>query len=180
MLNIAAHSNVRRVSGRKLFAVLVAFACLNLSNQAFAQSFGLHSGSVKTYGLSDYSSDVSKSGGIGGTGSGNSDKALRRPVSLDTRYSFSANDSTAFRSTGNALRSVTPEQYTELQFRLSPGKFDFSLAGGFGLGAVFANPEFELRSRRAERYELEDPLPQLHSGLSYSAGVKGSGTPVLM
>jgi len=176
MLNIAVSGNVRCASGRNLLMGTLAVACLSLSNTGFAQSFGLDSGSVKNYGLSDFSVDVSKSGGIGGTGSGNSAKALsgsalQRPVSLDTPYSFGANDSVAFRSTGNSLRSVNPEQYTELQFRLSPGKFDFSLAGGFGLGAVFANPEFELRSRRADRYELEDPLPELHSGLSYSAGV---------
>ena len=176
MFNIAAHGHVGHVCGRGLVygrfvACAMALASLCLSSPGFAKSFGLDTGSVTTYGLPDYSPDVSKSGGIGGTGSGNSDKALPRSVSLDSSYSFSANDSKVFRSSRDGLRSVTPEQYTELQFRLSPGKFDFSLAGGFGLGAVFANPEFELRSRRADRYELEDPLPELHNGLSYSAGV---------
>lgn len=172
MLNIAASGNVQQACARALSASLVVLAFLSLANPGFAQSFGLDSGSVTTYGLSDYSPDVSKSGGIGGTGggTGNSGKALRRSVTLDKPYSFGTTTGT-LRSSGSSLQSINPEQYTELQFRLSPGKFDFSLAGGFGLGAVFANPEFELRSRPADRYELEDPLPELHNGLSYSAGV---------
>ena len=172
MLNIAASGNVQQACARALSASLVVLASLSLANPGFAQSFGLDSGSVTTYGLPDYSPDVSKSGGIGGTGggTGNSGKALRRSVTLDKPYSFGSTTGT-LRSSGSSLQSINPEQYTELQFRLSPGKFDFSLAGGFGLGAVFANPEFELRSRPADRYELEDPLPELHNGLSYSAGV---------
>ena len=172
MLNIAASGNVQQACARALSASLVVLAFLSLANPGFAQSFGLDSGSVTTYGLSDYSPDVSKSGGIGGTGggTGNSGKALRRSITLDKPYSFGTTTGT-LRSSGSSLQSINPEQYTELQFRLSPGKFDFSLAGGFGLGAVFANPEFELRSRPADRYELEDPLPELHNGLSYSAGV---------
>ena len=172
MFNIAASGNVQQACARALSASLVVLAFLSLANPGFAQSFGLDSGSVTTYGLSDYSPDVSKSGGIGGTGggTGNSGKALRRSVTLDKPYSFGTTTGT-LRSSGSSLQSINPEQYTELQFRLSPGKFDFSLAGGFGLGAVFANPEFELRSRPADRYELEDPLPELHNGLSYSAGV---------
>jgi len=171
MLNTAAYSSVRCSCARVATVSAAAALSLVLANPGFAQSFGLDSGSVTTYGLPDYTPDVSKSGGIGGTGSGNSGKASRSSSSLDASYSFRAKTTDTDRSSAIDLRSVSPEQYTELQFRLSPGKFDFSLAGGFGLGAVFANPEFELRSRPADRYELEDPLPELHNGLSYSAGV---------
>lgn len=64
------------------------------------------------------------------------------------------------------------ELQTELAFKLSPGKFDFSPSGVFGLGGVFSNPELAISSRLSGKYSLQESIPELHSGLSYSAGVK--------
>lgn len=70
--------------------------------------------------------------------------------------------------------SVRPpsEIQTELSFKLSPGTFDFSSAGAFGLSGVFANPELEIISRPSGKYSVQESFPDLHNGLSYSAGIK--------
>ncbi|MBX2825322.1 MAG: hypothetical protein KTR33_11380 [Gammaproteobacteria bacterium] len=64
------------------------------------------------------------------------------------------------------------EIQTELSFKLSPGKFDFSSAGAFGLSGVFSNPELEIISRPSGKYRVQESFPDLHNGLSYSAGIK--------
>lgn len=66
----------------------------------------------------------------------------------------------------------TSEIQTELSFKLSPGTFDFSSAGAFGLSGVFSNPELEIISRPSGRYRIQQSFPDLHNGLSYSAGIK--------
>ena len=104
-----------------------------------------------------------KSGGIGGTGTGTGSNGRQSLINADDSV-FSLN------SGKYQLRQNPAELHTELEFRLSPGKFDFSAAGGFGLGGFFSNPEFELRSLRTDKYELEYTMPELHDGLSYSAG----------
>ncbi|MBX2824191.1 MAG: hypothetical protein KTR33_05645 [Gammaproteobacteria bacterium] len=68
--------------------------------------------------------------------------------------------------------SAGSEMQTELSFKLSPGTFDFSSAGAFGLSGVFANPELAISSRPSGKYRVHDSFPELHDGLSYSAGVK--------
>ncbi len=61
---------------------------------------------------------------------------------------------------------------TSLSFKLSPGKFEFSRSGAFGLGGVFANPEIAVVSKLSGRYSPEESVPSLYSGLSYSADVR--------
>lgn len=119
-------------------------------------------GGVFISAASDSAAASGKSGGIGGTGSGaNGRQSL---ISTADTAAFSLN------SGKYQLRENSAELHTELEFRLRPGKFDFSAAGVFGLGGFFSNPEFELRSLRTDKYELEYSMPELHEGLSYSAG----------
>ena len=61
---------------------------------------------------------------------------------------------------------------TSLSFKLSPGKFEFSRSGAFGLGGVFANPEIAVVSKLSGRYSPEESVPSIYSGLSYSADVR--------
>ena len=95
---------------------------------------------------------------------------LNREASSDTKYSFDSEEYRSVRYSTDLRRLSHTEHRTEFQFSLRPGKFDFSFAGGFGLGAVFSNPEFELRSSRLDRYTIDSSLPRLYEGLSYSAG----------
>lgn len=88
------------------------------------------------------------------------------------KYSLTPNEMRSLGFSADFVRLRGEEQRTGFQFRLSPGKFDFSLAGGFGLGAVFANPEFELSNSSVDRYAIDEHLPQIHEGLSYSAGIQ--------
>ncbi len=114
-------------------------------------------------------------GGIGGTGSVDSSRfrvGLARTKATPA-YSFSAEDFRSLRYTRTeSFVPIGNDQQTQLHFSLRPGKFDFSLAGGFGLGAVFSQPQLEMRSSTPYWRELDERLPELHDGLSYSAGVK--------
>lgn len=94
-----------------------------------------------------------------------------QPESGDSKYSFDTEEYRSLQySTDDSTTSIT-DHHTRFRFKLSPGKFDFSLAGGFGLGGVFANPEFALSSSTRDRYSIDRKLPELHDGLSYSAGI---------
>lgn len=88
----------------------------------------------------------------------------------ETKYSFDSEEYRSVRYSTELRRLPQTEHRTGFEFSLRPGKFDFSLAGGFGLGAVFSNPEFELHSSSLDRYSIDSNLPRLHEGLSYSAG----------
>jgi len=69
-------------------------------------------------------------------------------------------------------QAASSEIQTELSFKLSPGKFDFSSAGAFGLSGVFSNPELAISSRPSGKYRVQESVPELHNGLSYSADIK--------
>jgi len=140
--------------------VLTAVALTSLLSVAFAPSVHAQSGLSFSSGSS---STASKSGGIGGTGTGNTE---RRSTPLDI-----SGESYSFGLQKYQLQRRQAEQHTAFSFRLSPGRLKFSRTGNFGLTGFFANPEFQLSSRSIDKYELEDTLPVLHDGLSYSAGV---------
>ena len=66
---------------------------------------------------------------------------------------------------------------TELSFSLSPKRPEFSLKGGYGLGALFGEPEFEVASAPPASEFSTDGVPLvlstgLNDGLRYSAGVR--------
>ncbi len=139
-----------------IFSVLGVITTASVSAQAQDESNGIFLPSA------NQPAD-GKSGGIGGTGTGSGSSGRQSLIDTDQAV-FSLN------AGKYQLRESTAELHTEVEFRLRPGKFDFSAAGGFGLGGVFSNPEFELRSLRTDKYELEYTMPELHDGLSYSAG----------
>jgi len=150
-------SCLRKLSGlgKRLITgcVLTGMLSLGLSSGLFAQGL-----------LQSTDSQSASDAGDGGNSGG-------------AKYTFTPEEIRSVRFSQDFVRTrgdrfSGDEQLTEFQFKLSPGKFDFSLAGGFGLGAVFANPEFELRSSSADRYSIQDYLPELHTGLSYSAGIQ--------
>ena len=93
--------------------------------------------------------------------------------STDPIYSFDSEEyrSLQFQYSTELPRASATEHHTQFRFKLSPGKFDFSLAGGFGLGGVFSNPEIAFSSSTRDRFSIDRNLPQLHDGLSYSAGI---------
>ncbi len=97
--------------------------------------------------------------------------SLTAADSTDPKYSFDSEEYRSLQFSTDLDRSSLNEQRTRFRFKLSPGKFDFSLAGGFGLGGVFANPEFALSSSTKDRYSIDRNLPEIHDGLSYSAGI---------
>ena len=149
------------VVGRAVAAVAMS-AVLSIAVVPTAQA---QSGQLFSSGLFNTSapSAPAKSGGIGGTGTGNTERQLT-PLDI-------SGESYNFGTQKYPLQRGLAEQHTAFSFRLSPGRFEFSRAGHFGLTGVFANPEFELRSGSFDKYAIEDTLPVLHDGLSYSAGV---------
>lgn len=140
---------------------------------------------VSAFGVSVQASDSKQTlnglnnGGITGTGGGTQNTQLgfsgaagqNGPTSYETKYSFDTEEIRSVRFSRDAQQPGGAEHRTEFQFKLSPGKFDFSRAGGFGLGGVFSNPEFAMRSSSTDRYSISNGLPELHDGLSYSAGI---------
>ncbi|MEE9336208.1 MAG: hypothetical protein V3U65_19135 [Granulosicoccaceae bacterium] len=60
---------------------------------------------------------------------------------------------------------------TEFSFQLKPGRPDFSREGAFGL-KMFGRPEMAIHTGKISNEDLQDFIPSLHEGLSYSAGVK--------
>lgn len=164
---LASHAMVE-VRAKPL--VLVSMLVLAASHTPVATAFSFTGSHGAPY----------SSGGIGGTGAGRFQSfgllPSRSPepsqVTGPAVYTFNPQDLRSLQySRNNEERLRAAEHQTEFQFRLSPGKFDFSLEGAFGLGAVFSNPEFEMRSSTAYRRDIDQNLPELHNGLSYSAGV---------
>ena len=60
---------------------------------------------------------------------------------------------------------------TEFSFQLKPERPDFSRAGAFGL-KMFGRPEMAIQTGKIGKKDLQDVIPSLHDGLSYSAGIK--------
>jgi len=72
----------------------------------------------------------------------------------------------------------TPQRSTEFSFSLSPGRFDFSRQGGYGLGSLFNDPEVAVGRARSSRnrHKIDDTKLDLTTGLNdgfrYSAGIR--------
>lgn len=66
---------------------------------------------------------------------------------------------------------VDREQQTEFSFKLKPSLPDFSREGAYGLN-MFGRPEIDVRTDLETSYAFRNYLPDLHSGFTYSAGVK--------
>jgi hypothetical protein len=60
---------------------------------------------------------------------------------------------------------------TEFSFQLKPERPDFSRAGAYGL-KMFGRPEVAIQTGKIGKKDLQDVIPSLHDGLSYSAGIK--------
>lgn len=102
--------------------------------------------------------------------------SLADEFSLTPDYALGWPDSGAIQYSRSEQQREPPPPYsdtqTELSFKLSPGKFNFSPAGAFGLGGVFSNPRVAVRSTPMPQFGVNSDLPELHDGLSYSAGIK--------
>lgn len=66
---------------------------------------------------------------------------------------------------------LTVDHRTEFSFQLKPARPDFSREGAFGL-KMFGRPEMAIQTGKISNEDLQDFIPSLHEGLSYSAGVK--------
>jgi len=60
---------------------------------------------------------------------------------------------------------------TEFSFQLKPARPDFSREGAYGL-KMFGRPELAIQTGKIANEDLQDFIPALHQGLSYSAGFK--------
>ncbi len=66
---------------------------------------------------------------------------------------------------------VVADHRTEFSFQLKPARPDFSREGAFGL-KMFGRPEMAIQTGKISNEDLQDFIPDLHEGLSYSAGFK--------
>jgi len=60
---------------------------------------------------------------------------------------------------------------TEFSFQLKPVRPEFTREGAFGL-KMFGRPEMAIQTGKISNEDLQNFIPDLHQGLSYSAGVK--------
>lgn len=83
-------------------------------------------------------------------------------------YRFDSDELSTLRYSRKDNRQFSDNDFddkgTELSFKLSPGKFEFSRAGVYGLAGVFGNPSVAVENR-------DRSMPEFHRGFSYSAGV---------
>lgn len=77
------------------------------------------------------------------------------------------------RADSEDTQSIPPtvEHRTEFSFQLKPERPDFSREGAFGL-KMFGRPEMAIQTGKISNEDLQNFIPALHEGLSYTAGFK--------